>query len=76
MSVLLHIINVPFLIIWSKHVFFGRVVEGIDVLKKIEQLSTIDQGRPIVLVKISNCGEILPGKDNSIVVVDEGTFIF
>ena len=71
-----HIINVPFLIICSKHVFFGRVVDGIDVLKKIERLSTTDQGRTIVPVNISNCGEIFPGKDNGIVVVDEGTFIF
>ena len=71
-----HIINDPFLFICSKHVLFGRVVERIDVLKKIERLSTVDQGRPIVRVKIYNCGEILWGKDNSIVVVDEGIFIF
>ena len=71
-----HIINDPFLFICNKHVLFGRVVERIDVLMKIERLSTADQGRPIVRVKIYNCGEILRGKDNSIVVVDEGTFIF
>ena len=45
-------------------------------MNKIEWLSTVDRGRPIVLVKISNCGETLPGKDNAIVAVDEGTFIF
>ena len=45
-------------------------------MKQIEQLSTVDRGRPIVPVNISNCGEILSGKDNNIVVVDEGTFIF
>ena len=71
-----HIINDPFLFICSKHVLFGRVFERIDVLMKIERLSTADQGRPIVQVKIYNCGEILRGKDNSIVVVDEGIFIF
>ena len=71
-----HIINDPFVFICSKHVLFGRVVERIDVLMKIEWLSTADQGIPIVRVKIYNCGEILRWKDNSIVVVDEGIFIF
>ena len=47
-----------------------------DVLKKIERLSTTYRWRPTVPVKISNCGEIFPGKGKSIVVVDEGTFIF
>ena len=37
----------------------GRVVQGIYVLKKIKRLSTAYEGRPIVSVKISNCGEIL-----------------
>ena len=41
-------------------------------MNKIERLSTTDQGRPIVPVKISNCGEIFAGKGKSIVVVDEG----
>ena len=45
-------------------------------MNKIEWLSTADRGRPIVPVKISNCGEILPSKDNNIVAFDEGTFIF
>ena len=71
-----HIINVPYLIICRKHVVVGRVVEGIDVIKNIEWLSIIDWGRPIVPVKISNCGEILPGNDIGIVAVDEVTFIF
>ena len=45
-------------------------------MKKIERLSTAYQGIPIVSVNISNCGEIFPGKDKSIVVLDDGTFIF
>ena len=45
-------------------------------MKKIERLSTVDRGRSIVPVKIYNYGEILLGKNNSIVAVDEGTFIF
>ena len=71
-----HIINVPFLIIYNNHVVFGRFVEGIDVMKKIEQLSTTDWVRPIALVNISNCGEFFPGKDNGRVALDEGIFIF
>ena len=45
-------------------------------MKKIERLSTADLGRPIVLVNISNCSEILPGQYNDIVAIDEATFIF
>ena len=45
-------------------------------MKKIEHLSTVDWDRPIVPDKISNCGEIFLGKDNSIVAVDESNFIF
>ena len=54
------------------------MVEGIDVMKKIDQLSTVDRGKPIVLVNISNCGEnnrLFPGKDKGIVAAVEGTFI-
>ena len=45
-------------------------------MKKIKQLSIANQGRPIVPVNISNYGEIFPGKDNDILGVDEGKFIF
>ena len=45
-------------------------------MNKIEQLSTADRRRTIVPINISNFGEILPGKDNGIVAVNEGTFIF
>ena len=45
-------------------------------MKKIEQLSTAYRGRPFVLVNIFYCGEIFLGKDNGIVVLKEGTFLF
>lgn len=32
----------------ENHVVFGRVVKGIDVIKKIKWLPTTDQGRPVI----------------------------
>ncbi|GKC29732.1 peptidyl-prolyl cis-trans isomerase CYP63 isoform X1 [Tanacetum coccineum] len=44
-----------------KHVVFGKVVDGIEIIKKIEQLGTSD-GKPSGLVRITDCGEISEDK--------------
>ncbi len=39
------------------HVVFGAVVEGLDVLKKVEGLGT-DSGKPKAKVLIADCGQL------------------
>ncbi|KAL1829352.1 peptidyl-prolyl cis-trans isomerase CYP95 [Daucus carota subsp. sativus] len=39
-----------------KHIVFGKLVEGLDVLKRIESCGD-KEGKPVVPVKITKCGE-------------------
>ncbi len=41
----------------GKHVVFGKVIEGFDVVKKIESLGS-SSGEPSAKVTISSCGQI------------------
>lgn len=41
----------------GKHVVFGKVVEGLDVVRKVENVRTRDE-RPAQEVAIAQCGEM------------------
>lgn len=55
---------------------FGKVVEGMDILKTIENVPTSGQrNKPDVPIKIVDCGEALQGKDNSVVPHKDGKVV-
>ena len=42
----------------GKHVVFGRVIRGYDVVEKIAALPVDNKDRPLAPIVISNCGEL------------------
>lgn len=45
-------------ILAGKHVVFGRVIRGYDVIEKLAQVPTDEKDRPAIPVVIANCGEL------------------
>ena len=55
----------------GKHVVFGKVVSGWDVLNVIERQPTGAQDRPIKPIIIKNCGQVTKDEDEAVVEVVE-----
>ena len=47
----------------KKHVVFGQVLKGMEVVKEVEAVETDAQDKPKTTVVISNCGELKDGKE-------------
>ena len=43
----------------GKHVVFGQIINGIEILKQIEDIETDNDDKPLKRVTIINCGEII-----------------
>ncbi len=51
------ITTVPTPFLDGKHVVFGKVVEGMDVVRKVELVRSVRE-KPVQDVSISQCGEM------------------
>ena len=51
---------VAFFFISRIHVIFGHVLQGQEIVSEIEIQRVDDKSRPLVDVKIINCGELIP----------------
>ena len=49
-----------FFFICRIHVIFGHVLQGQEIVSEIEIQRVDDKSRPLVDVKIINCGELIP----------------
>eukprot|EP00483_Globobulimina_turgida_P006336 UN06346 len=42
----------------NKHVVFGKVIDGKDIVNKIESIETDSNDRPLTTISISKCGQL------------------
>ena len=46
----------------NKHVVFGIIISGFEIIKKIEDMKTDSNDKPLENIIISKCGLIIPEK--------------
>jgi peptidyl-prolyl isomerase D len=52
----------------GKHVVFGKVLKGMEIVRQIEALEKNPSDRPLVDVVITDCGDIAPGAHDGVPV--------
>ena len=50
--------QVPTPFLNGKHVVFGKVIDGMDVVRKVENTRVRGESRPIADIVIGQCGEM------------------
>lgn len=56
----------------GKHVVFGRVLSGMDVVRAIEDLEKDQSDKPVQEVVIAECGELPPAAEGEAAVQSDG----
>ncbi len=51
----------------GKHVVFGQVIKGMEIIKEIENIETDINDIPLIKVRIENCGEIIEKEKEEII---------
>lgn len=58
----------------DKHVVFGQVLKGMDIVRELEETRTGESDKPVKDCIIEECGELQPGEpDGSMMIEDDGT---
>ena len=46
----------------GKHVVFGKVISGMDIVREIESTKTDEGDAPLQRVEVADCGQLKPGE--------------